>query len=245
MSVPRPNAMTSSAVPAPGKRGLPLPSGILVVDDHDLVRLGLRSLVQSHAASRGQEMPVFEARTVRDALAIYGNHQAAIGLVLLDLHLPDAHGLSGLGSFMARFPLAHVVILSGDGDPALVRDAKANGACAYLAKSGDLEQVVSYIRSMELLRPDNEDSANATDPPPAGGDNAAAVNTRTVRTLGGESIQLTARQFEVLDWLLSGLSNREIADTAHLSEGTVKNHVSTLLLLFGVRSRAQLISQLR
>jgi DNA-binding CsgD family transcriptional regulator len=59
------------------------------------------------------------------------------------------------------------------------------------------------------------------------------------------AVRLTARQAELLDWILIGKSNREIADLTHLSEGTVKNHVSTLLLLFGVRSRAQLISHLR
>ncbi|MNX85986.1 Response regulator protein VraR [compost metagenome] len=57
--------------------------------------------------------------------------------------------------------------------------------------------------------------------------------------------QLNARQVEILDWLLAGKSNKEIAQLSRLTEGTVKNHVSTLLLLFGMRSRAQLISSLR
>jgi DNA-binding NarL/FixJ family response regulator len=72
-----------------------------------------------------------------------------------------------------------------------------------------------------------------------------AGHTRVVRTVQGEGIELSARQAEVIDYLLAGHSNREIADATSLSEGTVKNLVSTLLLLFGVRSRAQLISQLR
>jgi len=66
-----------------------------------------------------------------------------------------------------------------------------------------------------------------------------------VRTLAGESQRLSARQAKILDAILVGHSNREIAEMVHLSEGTVKNHVSTLLLLFGARSRSQLISQLR
>lgn len=68
---------------------------------------------------------------------------------------------------------------------------------------------------------------------------------RTARSASGELLQLTERQAQVLDWILAGQSNRDIAERAHLSEGTVKNHVSALLLLFGVRSRAQLISLLR
>jgi DNA-binding NarL/FixJ family response regulator len=220
-------------------------TGLLVVDDHDLVRLGLRTLVQSHATSSGQEMQVFEARNVRDALTLYRDHHDDIGLVLLDLHLPDAHGLSGLASFMASFPFAHVVILSAESDTALMREAKARGASAYLTKSGDLHQVVNYICSLGLLGHAQEPNSSP-DPVEAsyGGDGAPAY-IRSVRTHAGESLQLTARQAQVLDWILSGLSNRQIADTAQLSEGTVKNHVSTLLLLFGVRSRAQLISQLR
>jgi DNA-binding NarL/FixJ family response regulator len=213
-----------------------MPSGILVVDDHDLVRLGLRTLVQSQAASCGCSVEVFEARTLSDALALYQQQQSAIGLVLLDLHLPDAHGMSGLVSFMGRFPAAPVVVLSGVSDPALVIEARRSGAKAYLAKSGDLEDVVRYIRSLGLF-----DQSRSM---PVSGDIGQA-EWRVVRTLAGDSLRLTNRQAQVLDAILIGQSNREIAELAHLSEGTVKNHVSTLLLLFGVRSRSQLISQLR
>ncbi len=79
-------------------------SGVLLVDDHHLVRLGLRTLLQSHAASCGTSIEVFEARTLNDALTLYDRHQLAISLVLLDLHLPDAHGMSGLVTFLKRFP---------------------------------------------------------------------------------------------------------------------------------------------
>jgi DNA-binding NarL/FixJ family response regulator len=218
-------------------------TGMLVVDDHDLVRLGLRSLVQSHAQEHGQSVQVYEARSLAQALSSYQEHGPDIGLVLLDLHLPDAHGLSGLISFKARFPHAHVVALSGISDPMLMREAIARGASTFLPKSADLAQVVNYIRSLGLLH--TPDGATPT-PTPAPGTDAAAIHpTRTVRGKRGETLQLTARQAQILDWLLSGHSNAEIADMAHLSEGTVKNHVSTLLLLFGVRSRAQLISELR
>ncbi len=223
----------------------PQPAGMLVVDDHELVRLGLRTLVQSHAASMGGTVQVFEARTLYEALAVYREHQTTIALVLLDLHLPDAHGLSALATFLGRFPAARVVVLSGVTDPALVREALAQGACAYLAKSGDLQQVVHYIRSQRLLgRPEEPSVVAASSPAQPDGDPPGAAG-RVVRTAAGEQLQLTARQSQVLDWILAGQSNREIADMAHLSEGTVKNHVSTLLLLFGVRSRAQLISQQR
>jgi DNA-binding NarL/FixJ family response regulator len=208
---------------------------MLVIDDHDLVRLGLRTLIQSHAASNGQHVRIFEARTLQEALAIYQEHQAHIDLVLLDLHLPDAHGVSGLATFIGRFPDARVIVISGVNDPSLVQETTACGAMAYLSKSADLPNLVDFIGSKGIFM---------KSPPTHGGSEALSA-VRSVRTLGGNSIALSARQAQAFDFLLSGQSNKEIAEKMHLSEGTVKNHISTLLLLFGVRSRAQLISQLR
>lgn len=203
---------------------------ILVVDDHDLVRLGLRTLVQSHAAGAGLE--VLEARNLRDALAQYAAHGERIGLVLLDLHLPDAHGVSALAALLARFPAARVVVVSGVSDPALMRQALAMGARAYLPKAGNLEQVIAYVRSAGLAEPPMA--------PPT-----ASPLKASLRDVHGQTLTLSERQAQVLEWLLAGQSNREIAEQAGLREGTVKNHVSALLLLFCVRSRAQLISHLR
>jgi DNA-binding NarL/FixJ family response regulator len=214
-----------------------LPNGLLVVDDHDLVRLGLQTLVQEHASSCGRQLQVFEARTLQEAIKTFQQHAEGIGLVLLDLHLPDAHGLSGLTAFVARFPGARVVVLSGINDPALMHEALASGAADYLTKSGDLQEVVGYIRSQGFLGP--------TATPPEGEPAPVSTGQRTVRNAAGQVLQLNARQAQVLDWVLAGHSNREIAHMADLSEGTVKNLVSTLLLLFGARSRAQLVSQLR
>lgn len=210
-------------------------TGLLVVDDHDLLRLGLLTLVQAHATDSGRRIKVLESRTLQEALELYAQHQHRIGLVLLDLHLPDAHGLSGLSAFVKAFPEAPVVVLSGVSDPGLMRHALSRGARAYLTKSGDLKEVIGYIRTLGLF-------GVPTSPEPAP---PAEPVLRRVRSASGESLQLTERQAQVLEWILAGQSNRDIAERAHLSEGTVKNHVSALLLLFGVRSRAQLISLLR
>jgi DNA-binding NarL/FixJ family response regulator len=211
-------------------------AGILVVDDHDLVRLGLRTLVESHASDCGHAVPVLEARNLHDALCIYADHAGDIGLVLLDLHLPDARGLSALNAFLSRHPAAQVVVLSGINDPVQVRQALARGAKAYLPKSGDLQHVIHYIRSVGLL---------AANMPVAVKPAALAGPGSQVLYVNGRPFTLTDRQVQILDWMLAGCSNREIAAQASLSEGTVKNHVSALLLLFGLRSRAQLISQFR
>ncbi len=209
------------------------PRGILVVDDHDLVRLGVRALVQSQAGTGVSAVDVFEAATLASALALYAQVQPSIGLVLLDLALPDTEGFSGLIAFHARFPQARIVVLSGAVDSATADGALAHGALAFLPKSADLREVVSFIRACGLL---DVDEAAQIAPRLAG-----VVASRVACS----SEPLTPRQAQVLQWVLEGKANKEIAQLAHLSEGTVKNHVSTLLLLFGMRSRAQLISQLR
>lgn len=217
---------------------------LLIVDDHELVRLGLSTLIASQAADKGDPVTM-EAGTVAEALKLYALHHESIALILLDLHLPDAHGLSALRQFLTRFPAAPVAVLSGDNDPSLKQQALATGARAYLPKAGQLGDVIAYLNAQGLLGiATNEptDSGLASDAHCAQ-DPQRLV--RTVHTRDGERVRLTQRQSEMLDWVLAGQSNREIAERSHLSEGTVKNHVSALLLMFGVRSRAQLISRLR
>ena len=222
---------------------MPAEPRILIVDDHELVRLGLCALIASHAGNGTEPIATLEASTLADAMHLYAQHTDSIVLVLLDLHLPDTHGLSGLRELLARFPAAPIGVLSGDADPALKRQAREAGALAFLPKAGQLADVIDYLAARGLLEP----------APPGGAATPTARLTeshdiqavREVRTHDGERLRLTRRQAELLDGLLAGRSNREIAEHVHLAEGTVKNHVSALLLMFGVRSRAQLISRLR
>lgn len=195
-----------------------LVSTLLVVDDHELIRLGLRALL-----AQRHDIRMLEARTLQEALDLLSRH--TIERVLLDLQLPDAHGLTGLNTLRRRFPRTRVVILSGSGDPLLARRALAEGAEAFMPKSGDLRRVLDHLTG--------EPSGNAPVPAPASPRN------------GDPRAQLSPRQAQVLDWVLAGQSNRDIAERLALSEGTVKNHVSTLLLIFGARSRAELICALR
>lgn len=232
------NAIESTPPPsAPGSEppGRP-PRAILVVDDHDLVRLGVRALVQAQTGPSAPPIEVFEAGNLADALVLYGAAQEAIGLVLLDLALPDTQGLRGLAEFRARYPSARIVVLSGTDDASLAQGALTLGASAFLPKSADLNEVVSFIRACGLL------DVNAAGSLPA----MPRMSSGYVeQTHASAWQQLTPRQMQVLQWVLEGKANKEIAQFANLSEGTVKNHVSTILLLFGMRSRAQLISNLR
>ena len=222
--VPELSASSQSAGTAgPAALACDARTGILVVDDHELVRLGFRALLQTSAASADSATQVFEAQNLAEALALYAQHVSAIGVVLLDLALPDTQGLSGLVVFRKRFPGARIVVLSGATGVGLGQAALALGASAFLSKSADLAEVLRFIRERGLFTP-----AKAADP---GCERAPH--------------KLSPRQAEVLELILAGRSNREIAQVIRLSEGTVKNHVSSLLLTFGMRSRAHLISSLR
>ena len=202
--------------------------GILVVDDHELVRLGLRALLLAETAS----VPVHEARSLADALRLYEFHISSHLLVLLDLDLPDSQGLDTLVRFRRAFPASRVVVLSGKDSHALMQGVMALGAQAFLPKTGHLGEVLRYVRDNDLVAQPVSQTA-------------PTVSVRATPVAAEVQPQLNARQVEILDWVLSGKSNKEIAQLSHLTEGTVKNHVSTLLLLFGMRSRAQLISSLR
>lgn len=210
---------------------------ILVVDDHDLLRLGVRSLVQALVNPSGKALDVLEAGSLAEALAIYAEARDRIGLVLLDLALPDTEGLSGLKAFRSRHPTARIVVLSGTLDASLARDVLALGADAFLPKSADLREIVNFIRACGLIDVRAADGVRSL---------SGAMSERVSQAPHAPGWQqLTPRQTEVLHLVLEGKANKEIAHIANLSEGTVKNHVSTILLLFGMRSRAQLISSLR
>ncbi|RUR70316.1 response regulator [Variovorax guangxiensis] len=222
-------SLSSHAAPPRSEAGAAISArGILVVDDHELVRLGLRALLLAETAS----VPVHEARSLADALRLYEFHISSHLLVLLDLDLPDSQGLDTLVRFRRAFPASRVVVLSGKDSHALMQGVMALGAQAFLPKTGHLGEVLRYVRDNDLVAQ-------------PGSQPAPAVSICATPVPAELQPQLNARQVEILDWVLSGKSNKEIAQLSHLTEGTVKNHVSTLLLLFGMRSRAQLISSLR
>ena len=199
----------------------------MIVDDHELVRWGLRALIQSHSSPSAQPVQVFEASSLASALTVFAANRNEIDLVFFDLGLPDTQGLSGLVTFREHCPSASVVVISGDTNQQTAEAALALGAQAYLKKASDLAEVIDYLRDHGLVGPRD----TPTD---------AQGGVTEIRARG-----LSARQTQILQWILQGKSNREIGELTFLAEGTVKNHVSTLLLHFGAKSRAQLISTMR
>jgi DNA-binding NarL/FixJ family response regulator len=200
---------------------------ILVVDDHALLRLGLRAVLEAGPV----ELEVLEAGCLQDALEACRTQQP-IDLVLLDLNMTDCRGLQGLRQLRDAFPDIKVAVLSATQDEFVVRQAQALGAAAYIAKSHE-PQAMSQ-RVLALLRLD------------ASGDAALSGFPSSGRTASYDRVaELGSRHLEILDLVLFGCSNQEIANATHLSLGTVKNYVSTILLALDVKSRSHLISLFR
>ncbi|MEY4980628.1 MAG: hypothetical protein RLZZ352_2898 [Pseudomonadota bacterium] len=196
-------------------------ASILVVDDHHLLRLGMRSTLDALGLDH---TPMLEADNLKDALRLYQQHQHDTGLVVLDLNLPDSKGLSGLQAFRHQFPAAHIVVLSGSVDPAIAQEAQELGAAGFFPKSGDLGKLNTL-----LLR--------AAQPQPV----KASIQARNAR----ENLRLSERELEILEQVLQGKTNQEIVDCTGLRLGTVKNYISGLFVVFNVSSRSKLISLFR
>jgi DNA-binding NarL/FixJ family response regulator len=197
---------------------------VIVVDDHDIFRHGLIELLQE----RGIQV-VGEA-----ALAADGIRQASeIGpcVVLMDLSLPGMSGIEATQRLTAAAPLARVVVLTVLGDDQHVIDALLAGACGYLVKDAPIDHVVEAIwaahRGESLISP-----------------RIASRLVRRLRTpdkveLAITGDTLTPREVDVLDLLARGLDNSEIAHALYLSQHTVKNHVSSILIKLQVENRIQ------
>lgn len=204
---------------------------VLLVDDHELVRLGVKT---SCAELFGMSIDWLEAETLQDAMRVYGQ-TPGIDAVLLDLNLADCKGLQGLRLFLQAHPSARVAVFSGTQDEFVVRQAKAMGACGYIGKSAIAGQLRDTLST--LLWPQGPGPARAP---------AASLFPRMAASAMYDRVaELGPRHLEILELVLSGCTNQEISHSTQLSLGTVKNYVSSLLLALDVRSRAHLISLFR
>jgi two-component system response regulator DevR len=194
---------------------------VLIVDDHELVRVGLRTLL-----STDPEIEVLgEAVTGTQAIAMARDRHPDV--VLLDAHLPDLSGPDVCRRIRAAAPDAVVAILTTFTDVELVRDCVQAGAQGYLLKDiahFDLSRSIKALARGEAV----------IDPKVAPLVLAAA---RMSGGVAGAEPVLSARQREVLQLVAQGLSNREIAARTHLSELTIKSYIEGILLHLGARNR--------
>lgn len=212
----------------------PLSRSVLLVDDHEFIRVGVRS---AYASIDGVTVTWHEAGSLIEAMRLYGSHR--FDAVLLDLNLADCKGLQGLRQFLRTYPEAHVAIFSATHDEFVVRQARALGAAAYISKTAGVTDLQNALRRLLMLK---------SDPAPQPGAHGAAnplfphCNTSSVYDRVAE---LGPRHLEILELVLSGCTNQEISHATQLSLGTVKNYVSSLLLALDVKSRSHLISLFR
>ena len=199
---------------------------ILIADDHPLFRLALRQAVSGIAA----DAQIDEADSLEAARSRL-QERPDTDLVLLDLHMPDSHGLVGLASLRAEFPTCAVVMISAHDDPSTVRRALAYGAAGFIAKRAGLDELQSGLRAVlaceQWLPPALRESVAAS---PLASDD---------RVLAARLNSLSPQQFRVLALIAKGLLNKQIADALAIQERTVKAHVTAIFEKLCVRNRTQ------
>lgn len=188
---------------------------VLVVEDHNVVRQGLVALLN---LVEGIQV-VGEAADGAEAIAQFRKHHPDV--TLIDLRLPRMGGVEVIQRVRGETPQARFVVLTTyDGDEDIYRALKG-GAKAYLLKGMTTDELIATIREVH---------AGKSHIPPA-------IAERLAERVGTED--LTPRESEVLEQIVSGKSNKEIASALDISEATVKTHINTLLSKLGVTDRTQ------
>jgi RNA polymerase sigma factor (sigma-70 family) len=201
---------------------------VLLVDDDDLMRAGLRAVL-----STDEELEVVgDVAGGRGAVGAVREHRPHV--VLMDIRMPDLDGISATREILSATPDAKVVMLTTFEDEEYIFDALAAGASGFLLKRTRPEDLLAAIRTVAegdaLLSPSVTRKVidRATSRPHVDRD-ATALD------------RLTPREREVLELVARGLSNAEIAETLVVEETTVKTHVKRVLAKLGLRDRVQAV----
>ncbi len=194
---------------------------VLIVDDHEMVRAGLRAMLEPDA----EVEVVGDAATGARGLVLA--RELHPDVVLLDARLPDTNGADVCRRLQSEAPGTAVVILSTFSDEDLVRRCVRAGARGYLLKDVEHLDLGRSIRSVV--------HGDAVIDPKVAPMVLAAARQAVARDEADE--RLNERQREVLRLVAEGLSNREIAERSHLSEYTVKGYVEEILERLGARNR--------
>ena len=199
---------------------------VLIADDQMLIRQGIRTLLELD-----REISVVgEAADGAETIAIV--RSTPVDVLLLDIRMPGQDGIDVLRALSARNALPATLILTTFDDSDVVLDGIRAGARGFLLKDVSYQQLLAAIRAV---------AGGATVFQPA-------VTERLLRAASAVRVDtdapredLTAREAEVVRLMAGGFSNREIALALGTAEGTVKNHVSSILAKFGVRDRTRAV----
>jgi DNA-binding NarL/FixJ family response regulator len=195
---------------------------VLIVDDHEIVRVGLKQMLV------GTDVEVAdESDNAEDGFQRFINGK--FDLVVLDVRLPGGDGLQLLGKIKTHLPTQPVIIFSAYDNPTYVARSVALGANGYIFKTDNRERIVDAI-----LRTAKGESIWSRD------ELRRVTGSLATMRVGTESeIPLTHREGEVLKQLANGLTNKEIAQSLGISYETVKEHVQHILRKIGVSDRTQ------
>jgi DNA-binding NarL/FixJ family response regulator len=199
---------------------------VLIVDDHDLFRTGLRNLLEEESV-----VIVGEAGTGVEAVRIV--RELAPDVVVMDLNMPGMGGVDATRHITEAAPLTRVVMLTISDEDSDVMDAILAGACGYLLKDASIQDLVTGIRA--AARGESLISPHI----------AAKVLQRVRATSAQPEIaeiihaELSDREIEVLKLIANGKDNALIAAELHISPKTVKNHISNILMKLQIDNRIQ------
>lgn len=193
----------------------PSPIRVLVVDDHHVVRQGIVALLKTM-----HDIEVIgQAVSGEEAAAVF--NELMPDITLMDLQMPGVGGVKAIAAIRRKHPSARLIVLTTfDGDEDIYRSLQA-GARGYLLKGMTSDQLVSAIRAVHSGR--------------------SIIPESIAEKLAGRmsSQQLTSRELSVLERIVAGRANKQIASDLYISEATVKTHINSLLGKLGVGDRTQ------
>ncbi|MGW8226726.1 MAG: response regulator [Anaerolineales bacterium] len=196
---------------------------VMLVDDHNVVRSGLATFLRAY---EDLEL-VGEAKNGVEAVNLC--HKKTPDVILMDLMMPEMNGIEATKAILADFPDIKIIAMTSFEEEELVQGVLAAGAISYLLKNVTADELAKAVRDAV--------SGRSTLSP-----EAARVLIQSTRPTKQPLFDLTDREREVLDLVVQGQSNQQIADNLVISIATVKAHISSILSKLQVSSRAEAIA---
>jgi DNA-binding NarL/FixJ family response regulator len=200
---------------------------VLLVDDHDLFRTGLRNLLQEE----GGVQIAGEATNGSEAVRLV--RELAPDVVVMDLNMPSMSGVEATRHITTLSPLTKVIVLTISEQDSDVLDAIVAGACGYLLKNSSITDVIAGIRAasvnQSLISPGIASKVLQR----------VRATTEDTELAGSIRAELSDRELEVLKLIANGKDNAQIAAELVISPKTVKNHISNILMKLQIQNRIQ------
>jgi DNA-binding NarL/FixJ family response regulator len=199
---------------------------VLLVDDHDLFRTGLRNLLETNGLAIAGE-------AATGAEAVSSVAELAPDVVVMDLNMPGMTGVEATRQIATAAPLTRVVVLTISDEEEDVLDAIVAGACGYLLKDASIQDLIRGIQAAAV--------GESLISPHIAAKVLQRLRATTADSAGAETIraELSDREIEVLKLIANGKDNAEIARELVISPKTVKNHISNILMKLQIENRIQ------